>query len=686
MQTLFKRPDTWFVIIIFLLMIPAERLELFSAPENELQGWRHIVRWSALPPSETEFPLDEIVIVDTDEEFFKEYGGWPLRRSDIGQIVTNLKKLGAKVIAIDMLIDFPNSYGDDPILAEQLENAGNTMAVAQIQFKDGKCCVFKGINYPTEVIKDKTASGYTNHTLIGSMLSRLRFFPTIHQEHQLWPFAVKALAMAEETEPKLEGQELVIGKYRVPLDHFNDLWVDYSRLPAGITFLTKYAGLSAIEVLDLEDLDEDEIEELQDLIMDKIVLVGDTTEVSHDIFETPVGEIYGVEFLANTINTIMNGAPIQPADFSGEVAVLIILMFLVLGLSQLPKLETLAFLAVLATYIALAFYTYAYHGIAFSMSYALLALIFSFVAINLYKFILERRQKSFIKGAFSQYLSPTVIDAIVKDPSKLTLGGERREMTAYFSDIQKFSTISESLTPEELVNLLNLYLTEMCDIISSYHGTVDKFEGDAIIAFWGAPLGQPDHAKLACFATLDMQKRLMEMRKQFREEERPQLFVRMGVNSGPIVVGNMGSSQRMDYTIMGDAVNLAARLEGANKFYKTYTMISEFTHAQAGEFLDTRPTDIIRVVGRKEPVTVYEALDRKNQLSGDKALVVENYLQGYECYHNRDFAAAAPCFEKALEIDDEDGPSAEYLKRCEAFKLQPPGKDWDGVHTLTEKG
>ncbi|HIL87185.1 MAG TPA: adenylate/guanylate cyclase domain-containing protein [Deltaproteobacteria bacterium] len=683
MQAFFKRPDTWFVIAIFLLMIPVERWELFSFTENQLHGFRHLVRWSALPPSETGFPIDEIVIVDTDEEFFKEYGGWPLRRSDIGQIVTNLKELGAKVIALDMLIDFPNSYGDDPILAEHLENAENTMAAARIQFKDGQ---FQSITFPTEAIKDKTASGYTNHTNIGSMLSRLRFFPAIHQEHQLWPFAVKALAIAEGVEPKLEGQELVVGEYRVPLDHFDDLWVDYPLLPAGIPFLAKYAGLSAIEVLDLKDLDEDDIEELQDLIADKIVLVGDTSEVSHDIFETPVGEIYGVEFLANTISTIMNGAPIQPADSSWEVAILIVLMLLVLGLSQLPKLETLAFLAVLAAYIALAFYAYAYHGIAFSMSYALFALILSFVAINLYKFILERRQKAFIKGAFSQYLSPTVIDAIVKDPSKLTLGGERREMTAYFSDIQKFSTISESLTPEELVNLLNLYLTEMCDIISSYHGTVDKFEGDAIIAFWGAPLDQPDHAKLACFATLDMQKRLMEMRKQFREEERPQLFVRMGINSGPIVVGNMGSSQRMDYTIMGDAVNLAARLEGANKFYKTYTMISEFTYAQAGEFLDSRPTDIIRVVGRKTPVTVYEVLERKNQLSGDKALVVENYLLGYECYRNRDFAAATPLFEKALEIDEEDGPSAEYLKRCEAFKLQPPGKDWDGVHTLTEKG
>ena len=683
MQALFKRPDTWFVVVIFLLMIPAERLELFSASENQLHGLRHLVRWSTLPRSETGFPIDKILIVDTDEAFFEEYGGWPLRRSDIGQIVTNLKELGAKVIALDMLIDFPNSYGDDPILAEHLENAQNTMAAAQIRFKDGQ---FQGINHPTKVIKDKTESGYTNHTNTGSMLSRLRFYPTVHKQHQLWPFAVKALAMAEEVEPKLEGGELVVGEYRVPLDHYNDLWVDYPLLPPGISFLTKYAGLSAIEVLDLEDLDEDEIEELKDLLEDKIVLVGDTTEVSHDIFETPVGEIYGVEFLANTISTIMNGAPIQPADSSWEVVILIMLMFLVLGLSQLPKLETLAFLAVLAAYIALAFYAYAYHGIVFSMSYALLAMILSFVAINLYKFILERRQKSFIKGAFSQYLSPTVIDAIVKDPSKLTLGGERREMTAYFSDIQKFSTISESLTPDELVSLLNIYLTEMCDIISNYNGTVDKFEGDAIIAFWGAPLDQPEHAKLACFATLDMQKRLEEMRKQFREEERPQLFVRMGVNSGPIVVGNMGSSERMDYTIMGDAVNLAARLEGANKFYKTYTMISEFTYAQAGEFLDARPTDIIRVVGRKEPVTVYEALARKNQLSGDKALVVESYLQGYECYHNHDFAAAAPFFEKALEIDDEDGPSAEYLKRCKAFKLQPPEKDWDGVHTLTEKG
>ncbi len=683
MQAFLKRPDTWFVILIFLLMIPAERLELFSASENQLHGLRHLVRWSVLPPSETGFPINEIIIVDTDEEFFEEYGGWPLRRSDIGQIASNLKELGAKVIALDMLIDFPNSYGDDPILAEHLENAGNTMAAAQIQFKNGK---FEGINHPTEVIKDKTESGYTNHTNTGSMLSRLRFYPTIHEQHQLWPFAVKALAMAEGVEPRLEGRELVVGEYRVPLDHFNDLWVDYPLLPAGIPFLTKYAGLSAIEVLDLEDLDEDEIEELQDMIADRIVLVGDTTEVSHDIFETPVGEIYGVEFLANTINTIMSGAPIQPADSSWEVAILVLLMLLVLGLSQLPKWEALAFLAVLLAYLAFGVYAYAYYGIAFSMSYVLLALILSFVAINLHKFMLERKQKSYIKGAFSQYLSPAVIDAIVEDPSKLSLGGERREMTAYFSDIQKFSTISESLTPDELVNLLNIYLTEMCDIISGYNGTVDKFEGDAIIAFWGAPLDQPDHAKLACYATLDMQKRLVDLRKELREQGQPQLYTRMGINSGPIVVGNMGSSQRMDYTIMGDAVNLAARLEGANKFYKTYTMISEFTYAQAGEFLDARPTDIIRVVGRKEPVTVYEALDRKNQLSGDKALVVENYLQGYELYHNRDFTAAAPFFEKALDIDEDDGPSAEYLKRCEAFKLQPPDKDWDGVHTLTEKG
>ena len=246
--------------------------------------------------------------------------------------------------------------------------------------------------------------------------------------------------------------------------------------------------------------------------------------MSHDIFETPVGEVYGIEIIADTVATMMKQQPIRPAPFAFEALVMLILLLAFFAVSQLKKFENLVFLLVIVVYSAINIYFYIYHGLVFSLSYPLVACFLSMITINLYLFMLERKQKTFIRGAFSQYLSPAVIDMIVKDPDKLKLGGERREMTAFFSDIQGFSTVSESLTPEELVQLLNEYLTSMCEVISSYNGTVDKFEGDAIIAFWGAPLDNPDHARDGCMAALDMQERNIELRKKLREENRPMLY------------------------------------------------------------------------------------------------------------------------------------------------------------------
>jgi adenylate cyclase len=226
----------------------------------------------------------------------------------------------------------------------------------------------------------------------------------------------------------------------------------------------------------------------------------------------------------------------------------------------------------------------------------------------------------------------------------------------------------------------------MCDIISAHNGTIDKFEGDAIIAFWGAPIDQPTHAKLACFACIDMQKRLVALRKQWAEEGRHQMLVRMGINSGPMVVGNMGSETRMDYTIMGDTVNLAARLEGANKFYKSFSMISEFTYKQVADDIDARELDIIRVVGRNEPIAVYEVLDRKNQVSGKLADVVDLYSKGMELYKQRNFKDAIVQFKKGLELLPTDGPSLTLLERCEIYLKSPDLVAPDGVYTLTGKG
>ena len=691
MLKLIRRPDIWITLAFFLLMVPAEQMELFSSLENWLLGNRHIIRLNTLELEQTQFAYDEIVIVDTEEQFFEEYGSWPLKRADIAKLTTNLKKLGAKVTAIDFLMDFPNGYDEDPILAEALEKGGNTIIVAQLEFgKDGK---FKEVNYPTETLKVAAESGYTNHTLIGNKLSRVRFFPQQIKDHNIWPFAIKTLAMYKEVEPKLENGLLTIGDIVVPLDPFNDLWVDFPSLPPTATFLAKDtpAGISAAEILfELEGIPDDEwdeeTEELQEMIRGKIVLVGDTSEVSHDIFTSPIGEIYGIEFLADTITTLMKNAPIRPASSGSEMLVLLILFICFVLVALIPKYENALFFLIISTYTGFGVFTYVYYGVAYSMSYSLIACVLSTVTINLYLFMMERKQKGFIKGAFSQYLSPTVIDQIVANPDMLKLGGEKREMTPFFSDIQGFSTISEGLTPEELVQLLNEYLTAMCDIISSHHGTIDKFEGDAIIAFWGAPLDLPNHATVACYATIEMQKRSVELRKMLREQNRPLLYTRMGLNSGPVVVGNMGSAERMDYTMMGDVVNLAARLEGANKFYKTYSMISGSTYELVKDDVDSRQLDIIRVVGKNEPVPVHELLARKNETSSEMSGVVEQYLKGLKLYQDRNFADAVKEFEKVLTIDQDDGPSQTYVKRCAMFIETPPEKDWDGVFTFTEKG
>jgi adenylate cyclase len=218
----------------------------------------------------------------------------------------------------------------------------------------------------------------------------------------------------------------------------------------------------------------------------------------------------------------------------------------------------------------------------------------------------EGKQKRFIRSAFRHYLSPDVIQRIMDDPDQLNLGGELRELTIFFSDLEGFTTISEGLDPPELTQLLNEYLTDMTDIILESGGTLDKYEGDAIIAFWNAPVDQPDHALRGCRASVLCQRKLTERRAEFEQRFGATLHMRIGLNSGPVIVGNMGSNQRFDYTVLGDAANLAARLEGANKVFGTYLMISDATlQAAAGE-LQTRELGDLRVVGRQQPVRVHE--------------------------------------------------------------------------------
>jgi adenylate cyclase len=324
-------------------------------------------------------------------------------------------------------------------------------------------------------------------------------------------------------------------------------------------------------------------------------------------------------------------------------------------------------------------------GWVLNMMYPLAVILLIYASVTVYRYLVETRQKKFVKDAFSTYLAPSVVKNLLESPEKLVLGGEKRVITAFFSDVQGFTSISESLPPEELVELLNEFLTEMTDIILRHEGTVDKFEGDAIIAFFGAPNDLENQAEVACMACIDMQKRLSELRKKWQGQGRPELRMRIGLCTGPAVVGNMGSRSRMDYTMMGDTVNTAARLEGVNKVYGTYTMISESTYQAAGGWIRARELDAINVVGKKEPVKIYELIGYPSDVDEHVQKVTEIYSRGLAAYRSRQWDKAAAYFKKAVSLRPEDRASRTMVERCRRYKADPPPETWNGAFTMTTK-
>ncbi|MCP4755985.1 MAG: adenylate/guanylate cyclase domain-containing protein [Proteobacteria bacterium] len=425
-------------------------------------------------------------------------------------------------------------------------------------------------------------------------------------------------------------------------------------------------------------------------LKDKIVLLGATEIGVFDLRTTPVGTAFpGVEVHANLIDNLINEDYFHRSDFVHFLSFILILVCgLIVGI-VLPRLSALPGLifsiVLLVGYFGINLWYLNTERTWTSFVYVIGVILFNWFIIVLYKFFGEEKDKRFIKGAFQQYLSPKVIDRLVDDPSMLKLGGEKRELTAFFSDVQGFSTISESLTPEELVELLNEYLTAMTDIVMKYDGTVDKFEGDAVIAFFGAPVIYADHATRACLASLEMQEKLVEMRENWKKQGRHELYVRIGLNTGDMVVGNMGSAYRMDYTMMGDSVNLAARLEGVNKEYRTFCMISEFTYKKTRSDIEVRELDMIRVVGKNEPVRVYEVLGRKGDVPPEELKAYRFFEKGLAFYRQQKWDEARKYFAHTNKLLKSDGASQIFFDRCQMFKTKPPGKKWDGVFQMATK-
>jgi len=434
-----------------------------------------------------------------------------------------------------------------------------------------------------------------------------------------------------------------------------------------------------------------------------VFFYGLTATGTHDLNPQPFGAreaMLGAH--VNVFNTILTQNFLRQVPWWGNAAIMLVLGlligFLVPRFRALPG-AAIVFL-ILAVYLVGAFLLFARVGIWMDVLGPISTLIIGYLSITIYSYIEKEKEKEFVQGAFGHYLDPKVVGQLVENPNLVNqLGGDLRVMTAYFSDVASFSSISENLTPVELVELLNEYLTEMCDIIAAHDGTIDKFEGDAVVAFWGAPIAIEDHARRAVMATVDMQNKLAEMREEWKVEGRMEHLrkiwadqgrgeffrVRMGINTGEMVVGNMGSKTRVDYTMMGDAVNLAARLESGAKPYGVDTLISESTYLATRDLIVARELDSIRVVGKDEPARVYQVYGRTGEVDDGKLQVIDVYGQGMTAYRERRWDDAVAYFSEGLKIDPDDGPCAVFIQRCQDFKADPPPETWDAVHTMDSK-
>ena len=473
------------------------------------------------------------------------------------------------------------------------------------------------------------------------------------------------------------GVEFVdIGTQSIPTDEFGRVLINY------------HGPQKTFPHISITDILNDDVP--PDTLKGKIVMVGATAVGIYDLRVTPFGSVFpGLEIHANVVSSILqNRFIIHPAwgaifDIIAVISAGFLMGFVLARTGVIAGGVTA--LSFGAAFIFFCQYMFSSQGLVLNLVYPVTVLIVTYTAITGYKYLSESHQKKFIKDAFSSYLAPTVVKQLIDSPETLSLGGEERTITAFFSDVQGFTSISEKLTPHELVELLNEFLTEMTDVILEHEGTVDKFEGDAIIAFFGAPNYLENQAEVACMACIDMQARLAKMRARWREEGRSELHMRIGLCTGPAVVGNMGSKSRMDYTMMGDTVNPAARLEGVNKVYGIYTLISDSTRQAAGDSIVTREIDAINVVGKAVPITVYEILGYRGNTDQQQLEVADLYTKGLYAYRNQEWNRAIIHFNAALEISPEDGPSQALLARCNQYKQTPPPKGWNGAYTMTSK-
>jgi len=424
---------------------------------------------------------------------------------------------------------------------------------------------------------------------------------------------------------------------------------------------------------------------------DRIVLVGASATGIYDARSTPFDPVYpGAEIHATVIDNILTGNLVVRPTWSTlyDVSAIVVLVTLVAGV--LPRLGALpGFLfagGLFAAYIFATREAFVRLGMWLDVVYPLLALATIYTLLTLHHYVSEQRERRKIQNAFGRYVSPDVIEHMLEDPSRLQLGGEERVLTVLFSDLQGFTANSERYTPGQMFEFLSEYYARMTERIFAREGMLKEYVGDELMAIFGAPVEHADHAVRACLAALEMRDYRKIMSEEWVAMGRPQIVARTGINSGPMLVGNLGSEYRFSYGVLGDAVNLGSRLEGLNKQYGTHILIGEKTAELVGDAFRLREVDIVRVVGKQKPTHIYELLATAvTPLPEEQEIALQNYAAALAACRERCWPEALRLLEKALTRWPSDGPCQVMLGRCRIYAEAPPPPEWDGVFEATKK-
>ncbi|MEC7855249.1 MAG: CHASE2 domain-containing protein [Candidatus Neomarinimicrobiota bacterium] len=431
----------------------------------------------------------------------------------------------------------------------------------------------------------------------------------------------------------------------------------------------------------------------------KKLIYGLTAAGTSDLGSQPFNGSYPMVGLhANALNTILSDIFItRTPKYIVSLILLLLAALLAFGIQKLsPAIGGASVGGLVLVYVIAAFWLFTNYNIWLDLFAPIATVGLGYLGITVYNYIQEEKNKQFLKSSFGTYISPELIDEMYESGQEPELGGEEGYHTAFFTDIQSFSAFSEKLSASDLVSLLNNYLTEMTDILMENNGTLDKYIGDAIVAFYGAPLDLKDHELMACRTAIKMQERLAVLREQWQAEgdRWPEIVHhmqnRIGINTGQMVTGNMGSDSRMNYTMMGDTVNLAARLESSAKQYGVYIQIADSTYESVKDQVVVRALDFVKVMGKEEPVKVFELISETGQEPEPYKKILPAFHEALGHYFNQDWDMAIAAFKAADELEEmfpgrKTNPSRIYIPRCEHFKVNPPGDDWDGVWTLTSK-